>query len=241
MSYKLPNDTKDYLLFMIENRIENNPQDSVFKNKKCYEQLYILEQPEDKKLEPPQGGMGSGQKRKNPKDKSPGFTEILMGDEDEDKQYKDKTEVDKTKKEEDEDTDNPLYKLLGAAGVSLLGGAAKAGGDYVAGALGKVAGTGLGGKALKYGAQGIASLAKQAEEISGKTWIEAQLGKIGQSQMELAAQGAGSPWTKFVIPEKKPTKVLSSKETYDKETQDLASRMKGEEIRNRARQQGLIP
>ena len=32
MTYKLPNDTKDYLLFMIENRIENNPQDFVFNN-----------------------------------------------------------------------------------------------------------------------------------------------------------------------------------------------------------------
>jgi|LakMenEpi03Aug12_release.lakeMendotaPanAssembly.Ray.scaffolds.fasta_scaffold173763_3 hypothetical protein len=233
MRYKLPNDTKDYLLFMIENRIENNPQDSVFKNKKCYEQLYILEQPENKNPkapnETPEGGFGSGKPRKKKTELQPGFGEIMMGD----------AREDSSDDEEVEDS-NPLLKLVGAgtaAGIGALAG----------GVLGKAASSivGKAGPLGKYGAKALSSLGKQAEEISGKTWIEAQLGKIGQSQMELAAQGAGSPWTKFVIPEKKPTKILSpeqkAKEAYNAETQDLASRMKGEEIRNRARQQGLIP
>jgi hypothetical protein len=233
MTYKFPSDTKNYLVLMIENKIERNPQDSVFKNKNSYEQLYILEQPENKNPkapnETPEGGFGSGKSRKKKTESQPGFGEIMMGD----------AREESSDDEEVEDS-NPLLKLVGAgtaAGIGALAG----------GVLGKAASSivGKAGPLGKYGAKALSSLGKQAEEISGKTWIEAQLGKIGQSQMELAAQGAGSPWTKFVIPEKKPSKIISPQEKqqadYDAETERLSKQMKAIEVRTKAKQQGLIP
>lgn len=261
MTKKLPLDTKNYLVLMIENKIENSPQDSVFQNKKLYEEWYNPmswewvknlktntlgpseeelkkkreKASEDMKKVP--GGFGESNPQKKKQDGPPSFTQTLMGDSEE-----------VTGEEE-----NPLLKVLGAAGMIGAGG--------VAGALGKkgaglVKGAGqaldkfgilgkMGGSALKYASRGVASLGKQAEEISGKTWVEAQLGKIGQSQMELAAQGAGSPWTKFVIPEKKPSKIISPQERqqaeYDAETERLAKEMKARDVRTKAKQQGLIP
>jgi len=228
MTYKFPSDTKNYLVLMIENKIETNPQDSVFKDKKLYEEWYD-----------PISWLSTGEKRtkEEAKKEMSGF-----GDSDEQKQ-----------KEEDQDETSPFLKLLGAAGAMGAGAAAgalgKKGAGLLKGAAGALDRTGIlgkvGGSALKYASRGVASHGKQAEELSGKTWVEAQLGKIGQSQMELAAQGAGSPWTKFVIPEKKPSKIISPQERqqadYDAETERLAKQMKANEVRTKAKQQGLIP
>jgi hypothetical protein len=253
MTYKFPSDTKNYLVLMIENKIETNPQDSVFKDKKLYEEWYDpiswlstgekrTKEEAKKEMSGFGGGEGSGQPRLKNKEDSPNFGEILVGDSDEQKQ-----------KEEDQDETSPFLKLLGAAGAMGAGAAAgalgKKGAGLLKGAAGALDKTGIlgkvGGSALKYASRGVASLGKQAEELSGKTWVEAQLGKIGQSQMELAAQGAGSPWTKFVIPEKKPSKIISPQERqqadYDAETERLAKQMKANEVRKKAKQQGLIP
>jgi hypothetical protein len=248
MTYKFPSDTKNYLVLMIENKIERNPQDSVFKDKKLYEAWYDpiswfstgekkSKEDAEKEMKGFGGGDGTASPAPKKKKETPEYDEIMMGDSGE-----------MTGEEE-----NPFTKLLGAGGAALLGGAAAMGGKAGAGLLKGVGQSlgkfGIGGKlgkgGLNYAAKGLASLGKQAEEISGKTWIEAQLGKIGQSQMELAAQGAGSPWTKFVIPEKKPSKIISPQERrqadYDDETERLAKQMKAIEVRTKAKQQGLIP
>ncbi len=46
----------------------------------------------------------------------------------------------------------------------------------------------------------LSKLGGQIEDITGKSWFDAQIGNIGRSQMSLVAQGAGSPWTPFVMP-----------------------------------------
>jgi len=44
----------------------------------------------------------------------------------------------------------------------------------------------------------IDSLLGQAADISGSSWFDANIGKIGQNAQNLAAQGAGSPWVPLV-------------------------------------------
>lgn len=61
-------------------------------------------------------------------------------------------------------------------------------------------GRALAGKALVGIPGAVSSLLRQVGDISGAGWAEAQLGNIGRSEMQLAAQGAGSPWTPFVLP-----------------------------------------
>lgn len=61
-------------------------------------------------------------------------------------------------------------------------------------------GRALAGKALVGIPGAVSSLLRQVGDISGAGWAEAQLGNIGRSEMELAAQGTGSPWTPFVLP-----------------------------------------
>jgi len=259
MKNKIKSDTKNYLVYMIENKIQTNPQDSVFENKRIYEAWYNPmdwyrsaaeaagevkkavvgkseeEQEEDRKkfkkdMEPFGGGFGGGKPNVKKGDESPSVTKTLFGDE---------SEMSETEKEAEEEQTNPLLKALGIGSMAALGGAAAMGANALGGYL---KGT---GKFGKYLGQAVASLGKQAEEISGKTWIEAQLGKIGQSQLELAAQGAGSPWTKFVIPEKKPAKLVSPQERAKAEQaakdKDLSDAIKRQEMINKAKKLGLTP
>jgi hypothetical protein len=44
----------------------------------------------------------------------------------------------------------------------------------------------------------VDSLLGQAADISGSSWFDANIGKIGQNAQNLAAQGAGSPWVPLV-------------------------------------------
>jgi hypothetical protein len=51
------------------------------------------------------------------------------------------------------------------------------------------------------GIPGTASkILRQVSDISGANWFDANIGNIGNSANELAAQGAGSPWTKLLVP-----------------------------------------
>lgn len=207
MTHKFSNNTKAYLVMILEEKITNNPQDSVFKNKKIYEEWYnpstwewpgkvkkAVMGPSDEdikkqrkktgeELKKSSGGFGKGEPKLGKSDTGPSVSKTLFGD--------------KEERGEDEDLfDNPILKALGIGGMAVGGALAKRGLDTIAAGLKTTGGLG------KYTGQALSSLGKQAEEISGKTWIESQLGKIGQTQMELAAQGAGSPWTKFVVPVK---------------------------------------
>lgn len=51
------------------------------------------------------------------------------------------------------------------------------------------------------GIPGAASkVLRQVSDISGANWFDANIANIGNSANELAAQGAGSPWTKLLVP-----------------------------------------
>jgi hypothetical protein len=51
------------------------------------------------------------------------------------------------------------------------------------------------------GIPGTASkILRQVSDISGANWFDANIANIGNSANELAAQGAGSPWTKLLVP-----------------------------------------
>jgi hypothetical protein len=269
MIVKLPTNTQTYLVSLMEYNIAQNPHDSAFAEKRLYEEWYnpidwvkgavdkgiefgkaaygpsdeerAKQRKEAKEKEAPTkkvttgGGFGKGDMGQSAP-KPHGFMTTLMGD-----------------SEEVGEEDSPILKLLGAGGLGILGGVAGAAGQAGAGLV-KGLGQSLkkfgllgniGGSALEYGAKGIASLGKQAEEISGKTWAEDQFAKIGQSQMELAAQGAGSPWTPFVLSNKKQQKIISPQErqaaAYDAETKRLSGELQARDVRSKAKAAGLIP
>lgn len=86
-------------------------------------------------------------------------------------------------------------KIMGGVASSLPGG----------GLFGNI-GQALAGKALA-GIPGVATgLLKQIGDISGAGWFDANVSRIGRSEMELAAQGAGSPWTPFALPGERTSK-----------------------------------
>lgn len=211
MTKIIPTSTKQYLVSSIETRISNSPQDFVFTNKKLYEEKYNSES-----FKKPQGGFGVGTRSGTPK-KQISTTEIMMGDT-------------SGGKEDDSWYENPILK---AAGLGVLGGVVKTGADYLGGILKNVGIPGVGNVG-----RAVASLGKQAEELSGKTWFEQQLSKIGKSSMQLAASGAGSPWTPFEIPEKKPTELISPEE---RRLQDLSKRVQVKKLQTKAQQLGLTP
>jgi hypothetical protein len=57
-------------------------------------------------------------------------------------------------------------------------------------------------------------LLRQVADISGANWFDANIGNIGQSQMQLAAQGAGKPWTPLVVPKQAANKVTPYDPNY---------------------------
>jgi hypothetical protein len=63
----------------------------------------------------------------------------------------------------------------------------------------------------------VSSLLGQAADISGSSWFDANIGKIGQNAQSLATQGAGSPWVPLAISKRGPFKP-------DAPTDPLASR-----------------
>jgi hypothetical protein len=69
----------------------------------------------------------------------------------------------------------------------------------------------IGGKvAGAVGALG-GNVASQLALLSGKDWIDANVKNIIPSQVALAAQGAGSPWTNLIVPTRGDMKVKKVK------------------------------
>jgi len=89
---------------------------------------------------------------------------------------------------------------LGLGSAALAYGAGT-GLDWMGSLLGNKASTLIGASALKKMIPGLDkipgaldSLAGQAADISGSSWFDANIGKIGSNAQQLATQGAGSPW-----------------------------------------------
>lgn len=93
-----------------------------------------------------------------------------------------------------------MEKLVGPAAGALSSAASKV---PVVGPIASAVGGGILGAIPGAGAKFL----RQVSDISGANWFDANIAKIGRSSQELAAQGAGSPWTSLAIPQTKQTKV----------------------------------
>jgi hypothetical protein len=90
------------------------------------------------------------------------------------------------------------------------------------------------------GIPGAASkVLRQVSDISGANWFDANIGNIGNSANELAAQGAGSPWTKLLVPKtsKNPLTPYDPFKERKKKVADAQFAAKEAKLK----QQGLIP
>jgi hypothetical protein len=72
-------------------------------------------------------------------------------------------------------------------------------------------------------------LLRQVSDISGANWFDANIAKIGQSQMELAAQGAGSPWTALAVPRRGQSKQKPYDPNY-KQNKAIEAAQKADQI-----------
>jgi hypothetical protein len=118
--------------------------------------------------------------------------------------------------------------LFGDSEDAILYGPLAYGGGVLASWLGKMAGGKMGGKLGSMAQQ----LGGQIEDLTGKSWFDAQVANIGHSQMKLTAQGAGSPWTPFVIPGKKK---IDRRSKEDIETEELGKKIRTTELQQRAK------
>ena len=211
---------------MLENKIQANRGESLFENVEGYRQKYIQEvttaptppktdaqkaQEKKKQLEASlAGGFGSGEPTPKSYAKGKGVkdpTEIMFGD----------------MSAGDIATAGGMYAGGALAGwLSGLGAAStidKMNQKSVGDLIGKASESmGLSKAAI------LTNIGGQIEDITGKSWIDAQVGNIARGQLGLVAQGAGSPWVPFVMPGKKQTALpkytRKSKEDlryYDKE------------------------
>lgn len=99
------------------------------------------------------------------------------------------------------DTEKDDLGVGSAAGAYAIG----TGLDWLGKLLGNKATSAIAGTSLLKKIPGIDkvpgavdSLLGQAADISGSSWFDANIGKIGQNAQNLAAQGAGSPWVPLV-------------------------------------------
>lgn len=229
MTNIIPPSTKQYLVSNLETKVNKFPQDFVFENKKLYQEAFDPEP-----FKKPEGGFGVGTSTEGKK-RTPSTKEILMGNQDKDEEKEDWMSSNPILQKLG--IDSTALKVLGAGAMGVAGGAVKKALDTLGGQI-KGVGAGYTGKV-------VASLGKQAEEISGKTWFERQMSKIGKSSLQLAASGAGSPWTPFEIPQKKSTE-LQTPEDRDEELakqrrEKLATRIKDVELARKAQQLGITP
>lgn len=220
MISKIPQNTKNYLTVMLENKIQANCGEGLFANIEGYSQKYIQEvatatapeKTEEEKAEEKRkqletslgkalkgeekiGGFGSG--GPTPKPLKPG----------------------KYKNASLENVRDIAFGETDATGIGLAAAAYGAGtlGGWLSG-LGaastidkmnkKSVGDLIGKASESMGLSKAAILTNiggQIEDITGKSWIDAQVGNIARGQLGLVAQGAGSPWVPFVMPGKKQT------------------------------------
>ena len=224
MTIRIPQNTQNYLAVMLENKIQANRGESLFANIEGYRQKYIQEvatapapaKPKEKTQEEIAaekteqlktsmgkaltgeekiGGFGSG--GPTPKTLKPG-------------KYRDaslQNVRDITFGETDETGIGLAATAYGAGTLggwlSGLGAAStidKMNQKSVGDLIGKASESmGLSKAAI------LTNIGGQIEDITGKSWIDAQVGNIARGQLGLVAQGAGSPWVPFVMPGKKQT------------------------------------
>jgi hypothetical protein len=216
MNYTIPANTKEYLSALLEQKIQNNANECLFDNMVGYREKFMNEQlappietPEEKKRKEEEaklkadmakstggfaGGFGGGGAGTGKKLKKGEVGNILFGDEPE---------------------------------AAALGGLAAYGVGSLPGFLGSLTRSGMGPKSFKSLLAGplgpmVSKLGGQIEDISGKSWLDAQIGNIGRSQMKLAAQGAGSPWTPFVLPGEKRTEPYKEEDPYETLSRKIA-------------------
>jgi hypothetical protein len=83
-------------------------------------------------------------------------------------------------------------------------------------------------------------LLRQVSDISGANWFDANIAKIGQSQMELAAQGAGSPWTALAVPRRGQSKQKPYDPNY-KQNKAIEKAQKADQIKKLRKKGFNIP
>lgn len=122
--------------------------------------------------------------------------------------------------------------IFGAFGPQILGDVA---GKYLSGGkFGENLMKGFAGSGIFSAIPGaVAKTMKQGSDILGASWFDANIGRIGQSAMELAAQGAGHPWVPLAVPADTSVKVG----TYDPDYQLKKQVSRGELERQKYRLQ----
>jgi hypothetical protein len=241
MSLPLPNRAKKYLSESLDRRTVQSPLSELAQQLKEYYGggygYYTPKAPktpktktsDPKKELPPSGGFGVGGPKGKKGDTSKQPDNILFGDVDpEDLGLGTATGLYAAGKAADVAADwleaSGMEKIVGPAASALskatskipvIGGIAGAIGS---GALASIPGAG-------------ANILRQLSDISGANWAEANISRIGRSTQELAAQGAGSPWTPLALPQTTKTKV----KPYDpsaKRKEAIEAAKEEEEIKN---------
>jgi hypothetical protein len=225
MIIRVPDETKNYMTELLESKIQSNKDECFFENIREYRQKYMVEDDDYVNKMTSFGNLKTtGSNNINP---TPNFG-IGGG-----------TGYRKVKKDQYRspslETTNKI--LFGDSEDALAGGAALYGVGTLASWLSSLGGPKMGPKGLKKLMSGpmggfLQKLGGQIEDLSGKSWFDAQVGNIGQSQMRLVAKGAGSPWTPFVLPGKKR---IEKSNLQDIENEELGRKVRSAELQQRAK------
>lgn len=243
MIIRVPEDTKKYMTELLESKIQSNKGECLFENIQEYRQKYIPETTipypekfkEDDEYVDQMTSFGnlktSGSNSLNPTPNfgvggGTGYRKIKQNQYNQEKGLSPK---------------NMTQILFGDSDDALVGGAALYGAGSLAGWISSMGGPSLGPKGLKNIMRSpvggfLQKLGGQIEDLTGKSWFDAQVGNIGQSQMRLAAQGAGSPWTPFVLPGKKR---IQKANPQDIENEELGRKIRTAELQQRAKKLGI--
>ena len=128
---------------------------------------------------------------------------------------------------------NTLANVIDNSGAQALGDVVMGKmGQYIpqnAGFMGDIV-NGVAGGAISGIPKVASSLLRQVGDLSGANWFDANVGNIGQSQMQLAAQGAGKPWTPFVLPRTTAGKVKPYDPNYQ-QNKSLEAAQRAEQIK----------
>lgn len=189
MNFQLPPEASKYLVESLNKRTTTDPSNEL----------------SDALMEYTSGGMGVGVKKGKKKDTGTKPSNVLFGDvEDEDLGLGTAAGMYGVGKAAEAGAQwletSGMEKLVGPAAGALSSAASKI---PVAGPIAAALGSGVLAAIPGAGAK----LLRQVSDISGANWFDANIAKIGRSTQELAAQGAGSPWTSLAIPQTKQTKV----------------------------------
>ncbi|MFZ9743155.1 MAG: hypothetical protein ACO3B0_06160 [Chitinophagaceae bacterium] len=208
MSYDIPNNTKNYLIEFLNTQIKTKTEDTSFDNwinESQWDSLFGNKNiTEDKQKDPakeklksdiPGGfGMGGGATGSVKYPKTRDIKDVVMGD-----------------STGDIGLEGPLAAYGIGALADLVGPViAKWGAKTAASKKKDVIGE-IGGKFAGAVGELGGNVASQIALLSGKDWIDANVKNIIPSQVALAAQGAGSPWTNLIVPTRGDMKVKKVK------------------------------